>query len=167
MNLFLQNQRVRISTNVSTPLMVWSSWCFAFSTKLGTYDVFMNGERVTSGSWIPMRKVLLSSEEVAVLGQDQDVEGGGFDSAQSFSGELTAFNIWGRFLSEYEMTSVSSCGSLINGDIVSWNESRWTLTGDVREETRLIHETCEILPSPYFMFRDRLQFTYAVALCQV
>lgn len=57
MNLFLQSQRVRIATNVSTPLMVWSSWCFAFSTKMGTYDVFMNGQRITNGSWIPMRKV--------------------------------------------------------------------------------------------------------------
>ena len=41
----------------------------------------------------------------------------------------TSVNIFSRFLSDKEMSDITSCKDDSNGDYLAWNETKWTLSG--------------------------------------
>ena len=59
------------------------------------------------------------------LGQDQDSLGGGFYEKQSWSGQISQFNIWDFALEDYHMENAAECRSDILGNIVPWKEEMW------------------------------------------
>lgn len=55
------------------------------------------------------------------MGQDQDWPGDGFDKQQSFSGELTEFNIWDYALNEWNISSMAKCSfNFEKGNVIQW-----------------------------------------------
>ena len=67
------------------------------------------------------------------LGQDQDSVGGGFNGRQSWSGEITQFNIWDFALEDYSIENGAECRSDILGSIMKWQKENWILN-DVCED---------------------------------
>jgi hypothetical protein len=59
-----------------------------------------------SSTFTPMQ-----SDGVLVLGQDQDLVGGGFEADQSFSGAIAQFGMWDRQLTLKEISTLSECNS--------------------------------------------------------
>ena len=74
------------------------------------------------------------------LGQDQDSNGGGFNSRQSWSGEITQFNVWDFALEDYSIENAAECRSDILGNIMRWDIDRWVIN-DVRYFNIDIHIT--------------------------
>ena len=66
----------------------------------------------------------------AYLGQDQDSVGGGFNGKQSWSGEITQFNIWDFALEDYSIENAAECRSDILGNVMRWDQEFW-VTNDV------------------------------------
>ena len=65
------------------------------------------------------------------LGQDQDSVGGGFYEKQSWSGEITQFNIWDFALEDYSIENAAECRSDILGNVMKWKLEHW-ITNDVK-----------------------------------
>ena len=68
-----------------------------------------------------------------VLGQDQDRVGGGFEIEDSFQGEMSEVNVWGRVITREEITRFSfDCHRRMDGDMKSWSQFKTGLRGNVR-----------------------------------
>ena len=59
------------------------------------------------------------------LGQDQDSMGGGFNPRQSWSGEITQFNVWDFPLEEWMVENAAECRSDILGNVIKWQADLW------------------------------------------
>ena len=59
------------------------------------------------------------------LGQDQDNRGGGFHPRQSWSGEISQFNVWDFALEEWMVENAAECRSDIIGNVVKWKTEHW------------------------------------------
>ena len=67
-----------------------------------------------------------------VLGQDQDLVGGGFDSAQSFIGELSGVNVWDRVISSDRISRMSKACTAGKGNVITWFDFRSGIRGNVQ-----------------------------------
>ena len=79
------------------------------------------------------------------LGQDQDSLGGGFNPRQSWSGEITQFNVWDFPLEEWMVENAAECRSDILGNVIKWQADLWIpneVTNDILKA--FIHKTCNI-----------------------
>jgi len=72
----------------------------------GTYQLYMDGQLTGSGEGL-MKGHVIQSGGTAVLGQDQDSMGGGFDTDDAFGpGQLSEVNMWNKAaLSESEIAA--------------------------------------------------------------
>ena len=69
---------------------------------------------------------------VLVLGQDQDSVGGGFQTSDSFIGEMTGVNIWDHVITDQEITRMSrSCLTGV-GNVYQWRDFKAHLKGSVQ-----------------------------------
>ena len=67
-----------------------------------------------------------------VIGQDQDVEGGGFQPRDAFVGKLADVNIWSRVLGQDEIEKfASSCGHVMKGNYKTFSD--FEFKGDVEK----------------------------------
>ncbi|XP_047476382.1 neuronal pentraxin-2-like [Penaeus chinensis] len=71
-------------TKLTTPLRSWAHFCFTYDLGTGEWRIYLNGERR----------------------QEQDSLAGGFHRDQSFSGEITELNFWGRVLDDKTITQI-------------------------------------------------------------
>ncbi|XP_037789280.1 C-reactive protein 3.3-like [Penaeus monodon] len=165
MQLMMALQRLRQVTEAVTPLMFWSAWCYGVDSATGEWKIYMNGEKIADGRWLPVSKVrsawasnrnsnnfttpsnraerkrknsysiqvVLPKNGTLVIGQDQDTEGSGFDATQSFCGEFTGLEIFDRMLDEFDLKDLSSCESVLGGNILTWDEAVWDVGADSAE----------------------------------
>ena len=73
-------------------------------------------------------------------GQEQGFIGGGFNSRESFIGEMSQLNLYDRVLSDDErlLLADSVAGRCVSGqgNVVTWTDVVDKLVGDVRERKR-------------------------------
>ena len=49
----------------------------------------------------------------------------------AFMGSFTDLNVWGKELTEEQMTEFTKCGSMMSGDLIPWNIDDWMFTPDI------------------------------------
>ena len=76
---------------------------------------------------------VVRSGGVTYLGQDQDSMGGGFNPRQSWSGEITQFNVWDFPLEEWMVENAAECRSDILGNVIKWQKDLW-IPNDVNSD---------------------------------
>jgi len=87
-----------------SPIVGANTWHhIAFSRQGGTARIFIDGVFKQSGS-VPSTLLNVASNG-AFLGQDQDAVGGGFDAAQSLTGQMDELRVWNYARSEAEILS--------------------------------------------------------------
>ena len=59
-----------------------------------------------------------------IIGQDQDSIGGGFQTTDSFKGEMTGINMWDRVLSAADISKLAESCSAGKGNIKSMADLR-------------------------------------------
>ncbi|XP_042208683.1 uncharacterized protein LOC121856959 [Homarus americanus] len=94
----------------------WAHYCHIFSS--GNYQGYVGGE-VRADGHLDTPTVPLSLNSSLVLGQEQDIVGGGFDKTQILRGQLAQANIWNRSLSKEEVQLLASCNEVAYGNIFS------------------------------------------------
>lgn len=120
-----------------------------------TRILFFPGQvRKSTGGWV-------------TLGQDQDEVGGGYQSLQSYMGQLARLRLWGRLLSAEEISDVAACDSTPDTDaVLTWpGKEEWQLNHTVKvlEVPRL--DICS-KKGPYYVFvSPRMPLLSARRLC--
>lgn len=72
---------------------------------MATWAVYMDGELRAQGTFSG-HTTPLQTGGAFIIGQEQDSMGGGFQRDQSFCGELSHLNIWGRVLDPEHINKV-------------------------------------------------------------
>ena len=76
-------------------LKIYRSACITYDGFKDLYKLYIDGVKVDSGAFSGDNAVaVVRSGGVIYLGQDQDSMGGGFNPRQTWSGEITQFNIY-------------------------------------------------------------------------
>ncbi|KAF2368337.1 Pentraxin-related [Trinorchestia longiramus] len=168
MQVLLSQYNLRISTTIVTPLLFWSAFCVVVDATAGRIAIFFNGDLEHEEKFLANTPVLSPKGGTVVLGQDQDVPGGLYDSSQSFCGEITDVQVYSYVLRDEELKNITLCTSSIDqkatrGDVIDWDSAQWTLGEDYKEVP--VRETCQVSPTQHVMFQELLQFNAAVNLC--
>ena len=75
-----------------------------------------------------------------IIGQDQDSIGGGFQTTDSFKGEMTGINMWDRVLSDADISKLAESCSAGEGNVLSMAD----LGEDkIRGDAKMIRCDCE------------------------
>ena len=110
--------------------------CVTWESSSGDFKVYKDGALV---------KTLVNVENGTqikdggtwVIGQDQDLLGGGFHTRDSFKGILTEVNIWNRVLGSDEIKSFAKdCDSLVQGNYKAYSDF------NISSATELIKPSC-------------------------
>ncbi|XP_032991672.1 serum amyloid P-component-like [Lacerta agilis] len=96
----------------------WEHICMSWESATGLVECWLDRQPLPR---MGMKKgYSISPRGSLILGQDQDSVGGGFDSNQSFLGEITDVNMWDRVLTQDEMLLSSNGGTLVNWRSLSY-----------------------------------------------
>lgn len=93
------------------------------------------------------RSYYLEGNGTLVIGQDQDIKGGGFNSLQSFRGYIIDFVLRGELISEEEILKYANCSenlAIRNGKGIDFSriESEFYSQGTEIERKQLEHRSC-------------------------
>ncbi|XP_072286719.1 adhesion G protein-coupled receptor D2 [Pyxicephalus adspersus] len=96
----------------------WHHFCITWQKNNGTLALYADGK------WKGVSKLPASEDiikgGVFIIGQDQDSYGGTFKEKESFSGNITDFNVWANVLSDEQIEKVSLCKKVQKGIIFDW-----------------------------------------------
>ena len=96
--------------------------CATWESSSGNFKIYKDSVLVKTMANV-MTGETIPSGGTWVVGQDQDIHGGGFERRDTHKGTLTGVNVWNRVLCEYEIERVAKdCGSLIQGNYKSYND---------------------------------------------
>ncbi|XP_060884428.1 C-reactive protein-like [Labrus mixtus] len=118
----------------------WNSVCWTWDSTSGLTALWVNGKR--SPRAIMGASVSLSGVPSIILGQDQDSYGGGFDQSQSFVGDITDVHMWDKVISPCEIRFYMDGSAFTPGNLLSWNNLRFSTTGTVHEEQSDFNKSC-------------------------
>ncbi|KAF2363407.1 Low-density lipoprotein (LDL) receptor class A repeat [Trinorchestia longiramus] len=94
----------------------WTHWCVVVGPDL--VSLFVNGVNVSHSPRLkPLQ--LLPLNGTVVLGQEQDIPGGGFVVSEIFRGYLADVNIWSSELDPKQISSMAACSASLIGDVFS------------------------------------------------
>ena len=97
----------------------WHHICSTWESTSGSWALYKDGQAKAQGASLSQGNTITPGG-IIVLGQDQDSDGGGFQSTQSFIGEMANVNIWSRDLAAAEIFQMSSSCALGSGDVMNW-----------------------------------------------
>uniref|UniRef100_A0A7M4FSM5 Pentraxin 4 n=1 Tax=Crocodylus porosus TaxID=8502 RepID=A0A7M4FSM5_CROPO len=96
----------------------WHHLCIIWSSVQGQYWFYVNRRLVSMGSKFQKGYVIPPGGSL-ILGQEQDVVGGGFDPSEAFVGHLAGLAIWNRALSPGEVSGIATGKGLPHGVILT------------------------------------------------
>ncbi|XP_050824651.1 pentraxin-4 [Gopherus flavomarginatus] len=95
----------------------WHHMCVIWSSIQGKYWFYVDRRLASTGSKFQEGYEIPPGGSL-VLGQEQDVVGGGFDPSEAFVGRLAGFAIWNRTLMPGEVSSIAIGKGLPRGTIL-------------------------------------------------
>ncbi|XP_078688578.1 polycystin family receptor for egg jelly-like isoform X2 [Branchiostoma floridae x Branchiostoma belcheri] len=102
----------------------WHAICTTWRSSDGAWQLYADGVLTASGSGFRVGGRVRKGG-TWILGQDQDVVGGGFDADQAFTGELSGVNLWDRVLSPAEIAADCS----YHGNVIDWDTTNIRVFG--------------------------------------
>ncbi|XP_014666949.1 PREDICTED: neuronal pentraxin-1-like isoform X2 [Priapulus caudatus] len=107
----------------------WHHACVLWRRVAGRWAIYIDGSLVKQGIALHPNGRLRSGGTL-VLGQEQDVVGGGLDPTQSFVGSISDLNIFGRSLTAHDVATVrAACTN--RGDVLAWSDILADVHGSV------------------------------------
>ncbi|CAH1240012.1 SVEP1 [Branchiostoma lanceolatum] len=134
--LFMVNGE-KITTTASVEDEVWHHYAFTWSLDSGSaeeeWTFYVDGQRTAGGSEGGEGRLIPGGGTI-VLGQDQDEILGGFDSKESFKGELSRLNVWDHVLTEAQISVMAEHCTDDSGNVRAWPDFRAAAEGlEVRQ----------------------------------
>lgn len=110
----------------------WHHVAATWDSATGNAQVFIDGVQRLNNTNIALN-TNIAAGGIIVLGQDQDMLGGGFDIQQTFAGELTHVYLWNTALSADVIAQMSRvCKEFPHpGHVLGWKEFDGSLHGEV------------------------------------
>ncbi|KAL9959751.1 hypothetical protein ACROYT_G033106 [Oculina patagonica] len=107
---------------------MWHHICWSWENVEGRWDFIVNGAVVAHGTaW---RQTLSVRPGKLIVGQKQEVYGGGFHSGDSFRGNVGSFNIWNTKMPNNEIIEMARSCSQELGNVIDWRMFRHGIHGD-------------------------------------
>ncbi|KAM4663380.1 adhesion G protein-coupled receptor D2 [Discoglossus pictus] len=110
----------------------WHHFCVTWQKLNGTWVFYADGKRKASSTKLSQSKDI-SEGGAFIVGQDQDSFGGTFKEKESFCGNITNLNVWGKVLSNDQIEQVRSCLSLEQDIIFGWKTHHLETEPTLRE----------------------------------
>ncbi|XP_008285962.1 serum amyloid P-component-like [Stegastes partitus] len=115
--------------SLSLPPNTWHTVCSTWNSDNGLGQLWLNGKPgikrfVHSGQAI-------TGSPIAILGQEQDTYGGGFDATQSFLGMISELHMWDYVLSAAEIKRYVNDENFTVGNVFNWRALEYELHGKV------------------------------------
>lgn len=99
----------------------WHHVCITWENVEGEWTLYKDGQRAAGGASLNIHHVVKPGG-VAVLGQDQDVVGGGFHVGDAFTGELAEMNLWDVVLSAADIADQFRNCYIPHGSVIQWSQ---------------------------------------------
>eukprot|EP00058_Branchiostoma_floridae_P024131 XP_002609621.1 hypothetical protein BRAFLDRAFT_87842 [Branchiostoma floridae] len=109
----------------------WHTVCTTWRSSDGAWQLYADGVLAASGSGFNVGGRVRRGG-TWILGQDQDVVGGGFKAEQAFIGELSEVNLWDRVLSPEEIGADWAAFCNYHGNVIDWDTTRIAIFGETR-----------------------------------
>ncbi|XP_056408526.1 serum amyloid P-component-like [Hyla sarda] len=103
----------------------WTSICVTWNSSVGS--VWIDGKKYNIDR---TANVTIGADPIIIIGQEQDSYGGGFETSQSFVGEITNVHMWDKALTDNNIIDYCADNE-ISGNVINWNALRYNLTGNV------------------------------------
>ncbi|XP_053395851.1 sushi, von Willebrand factor type A, EGF and pentraxin domain-containing protein 1-like [Mercenaria mercenaria] len=122
----------KVTTTVSANDGIWHHVCVLWSSNRGSWKIYMDGIPMDSGRKLANGQTIKGGGQF-VVGQEQDSLGGGFSSPESFIGQISQLNMWGRALSLGDIESLRLNCTKQMGDVISWADVSGKMQGAVTD----------------------------------
>ncbi|XP_072103331.1 C-reactive protein-like [Mobula birostris] len=103
--------------------------CVTWESKEGLVTIWVNGKR--SLQKIGGKGLFVKGSGQFILGQEQDSVGGGFETSQSFVGEITDVHMWDFVLNTREIAIAYKGCFCTGGNIINWGRTSYQSGGMV------------------------------------
>lgn len=146
MLIYLNSTGTALTTHVNGPITgsfnigstvandLWHHLVWTRKVSDGTEVVYIDGNALTDTQGVGNTSNVTLDPGGAILGQEQDSVGGGFDANQIFHGWIDEVMIYNRFLSQDDVTNLLShthdCEGGCYTDAIAWyymDEDSWTI----------------------------------------
>uniref|UniRef100_A0A8C0IVK4 Pentraxin 4 n=1 Tax=Chelonoidis abingdonii TaxID=106734 RepID=A0A8C0IVK4_CHEAB len=118
----------------------WHHMCVIWSSIQGKYWFYVDRRLASTGSKF-QEGYEIPPDGSLVLGQEQDVVGGGFDPSEAFVGRLAGLAIWNRTLMPGEVSSIAIGKGLPRGTILKLADVS-SLNGSIQKVNCTCLERC-------------------------
>lgn len=154
----------------------WNHVCWSYSSVSSANKLYFNGDLVGHLSMYlenrsmittPVHDSINSYKSAFIVGQDQDIIKGGYNSAESYYGEISELNMWSPMLANSKISSMAECMNIEQGNVISWTRNLWNINiATVKElgDTRIF---CDDIKSHIVIFPEPQTFKYANHMCQI
>uniref|UniRef100_A0A7N5JIZ8 Pentraxin family member n=1 Tax=Ailuropoda melanoleuca TaxID=9646 RepID=A0A7N5JIZ8_AILME len=120
--------RSHVTFDVPASQLKWEHVCVAWESATGLAELWLNGVPLPRKGIL--RGYVVSHDASIVLGQDQDVMGGGFDIKDSFVGELKDVYMFDRVLSPEEIALLMN-NCFLHNAVINWRDFKYEIKGYV------------------------------------
>ncbi|XP_064091613.1 uncharacterized protein LOC135205179 [Macrobrachium nipponense] len=148
------------------PLRTWRHYCLGVNLVTGDWVMAIQGQVTLRQERDPrLINRVIQGGGLFVVGQDQDLLGGGFQTEQSLSGALAELQVWDYTLDEFTIGQIANLTSNLQGNVINWEEAVWELNGAVTEHC-LDKDKFQRSHVHYVMLAKRRPFKESMQLCQ-
>ena len=109
----------------------WHHICAAWRNTDGSLKFYKDGVLSASETNFKKGNVIRSGGSL-MLGQEQDLFGGGLDSTQSFQGYLSNLNMWDYVVCQEIITRMSKACLSGQGNLYKWSHFKHSVEGETR-----------------------------------
>ncbi|XP_069996130.1 gamma-aminobutyric acid receptor subunit delta-like isoform X2 [Penaeus vannamei] len=102
-----------------------------------------------------------------VVGQEQDLLGGGFDLTQILMGDMTQLSVWDRALTAAEVGRIAACQEVGRGNVLSSDVTELEVVGPVKQQWEKIGTFCRSSSHYFLMLPEMRSITASVSLCNI
>ena len=153
----------------------WNHICWSYSSTTLANKLYWNGNVVGNFNTLlpnqsmvryPIQDSLESSKSALIVGQDQDMIAGGYDSADSLNGEISELNMWSPALKDTDIALKARCENFDRGNIISWRKKLWDINEarvDVLDNPTVLCAEMESL----VIFPQPTSIVHATYVCEV
>lgn len=154
----------------TVPIFVWMHLCLIIDLRLLTYKVFANGNSF-NGDIISSsdRGLNIEGGGILIMGQEQDLFGGGFSIQQSFEGILAGPTISFGIINDDVAERFSRCENIeMENILVSFDafSTQWTANGAVEVMEIQNVDICRDKETEYVMIPEPRSLDDSIKMCK-
>ncbi|KAJ7352843.1 hypothetical protein OS493_033385 [Desmophyllum pertusum] len=133
-NLFVNNRTTFTSVKVNDGQ--WHHVAVTWESAGGTWHSYKDGVKVKSSAEPFQQGEIITGRGTFILGQEQDELGGGFNTEESFVGDVSQMNVFDYVLSDNDIYNLVYSCDHVKGNVAAWGDFREKLNGEYHVSDR-------------------------------